>query len=131
MNRTMINSLSVLLWALLLSGCSSQDYQQQPLTPDSPTGREIQQMLDALAETDAEALERYIDRYGATDLNDQQTRGLTAALRSLAGGQPRLSKLDRFGDNVVRAGIEPAEGRPLVWMLLIETDDGLRWAGPN
>jgi hypothetical protein len=40
--------------------------------------------------------------------------------------------LNRFGGEVIRVGIKPTQSDSSpVWARLVETDAGLRWAGPN
>ena len=118
---------------LLTFGCS-QEYAQKRPGPDSPRGREVSRMLAALREAGSDGLDETIRRHGAAGLDDARAGILRATLRQLIEATTvQLQTLDRFGENVYRAGFLVASGQDdrKTHLLLVLSDGELRWAGPN
>jgi hypothetical protein len=121
------------LMAASLAGCGD-DYEHERLGPDSERFRGVSQMLSELRAAGEAGFDGMIDRHGAPNLPPQRRTALAAALRQLIEAeQAELIRMDAFGENVYRATFRlsiDGEERTTA-MLLIETDDGLRWAGMN
>jgi hypothetical protein len=129
------SKLGLAAWVLclgLLGGCSDSEYDRQELPLDGPIAGQIRQMLAELRRAGIQQIDGYIEAHGASDLTDMQRRALAAMLKPLADREVRLIALNRFGGEVIRVGIKPTQSDSSpVWALLVETDAGLRWAGPN
>jgi len=132
MRRITITSVAATM-LLLAQGCS-QKYDRKRPGPDSPRGQEVARMLSALREAGGDGLDETIRRDGAAALDDMRAGALRAALLELVEARSvELETLDRFGENVYRAGFRVASGRDerKTHLLLVVSDGELRWAGPN
>ena len=124
---------SLLAGLLLAPGCSKK-YDHRQLGPDSPRGREVRRMLAALREAGRDGLDQTMRRDGAGGLDRQRAEALRAALAELIDARSvELATVDRFGENVFRAGFRVAAGgrERTVYFLLVAGDGRLRWAGRN
>lgn len=134
MFRTMIRNSAVwVLAAGLLGGCAGE-YERRDLGPDSPQGRQVRKMIDALRQA-GDAFDAEAARQSADGLTESQAAGLKYLLRQIAQAERvELASLDRFGERVYRAALDLAgpQGPRKLHVLLVEVADGqLRWAGAN
>jgi len=122
-----------LLLAFAAGGCA-KEYDRAELGEDSPRGREVRRMIEALRDADPAGRSERIDDQLAADLTDRQRQAARAALERIADADAAaLQRIDTFGDRVYRAAIALTEGpdEATLTMLLVETDGQLRWAGPS
>ena len=119
--------------AICLAGCSGP-YRQKPLGPQSAQFRQVQAMLVELRRAGGDKLDETLARQGPNGLDEGRRAALRAVLDELArADSAELKQLDRFGDHVFRAAIalrRDSTDRTL-YMLLVERDGQLLWAGPN
>jgi len=124
----------VLLSVALLSGCGGS-YEQKPLGLTGPHADQVNAVLQELRDPQAPMpIANFIQQYGADQLTKPQIAALDATLqRIVSAKQVELVSLDRFGRQVYRAGIRCATPpkTDTFYVLLVEIDDQLRWAGPN
>ena len=91
-------------------------------------------MLETLRRDGAANLDRSMSEQGVAGLDEGFASALRATLKELIDADTaRLQDLDRFGENVYRATFLLTSGRQSrqVFILLVEKDGALRWAGRN
>lgn len=129
--ETILTCLTLYL-LLMMTGCSD-DYEHERLGPDAKRFKQAAAMLTELRTAGLDGLEALIARAGA-DLPLERRSALTAALRQLIeADDAELIRMDAFGESVYRATfrLTADEGETTAAMLLVETPEGLRWAGMN
>jgi hypothetical protein len=116
----------------LLAGCSTK-YQHSDLSTDSPEGKKVAAMIEAVRKAKSDGLNSVILSNCAPGLNDREKESLKATLAEIsAASGAELAAIDRFGDNVFRASIRLAGPQEsTIYVLLISKDDQLYWAGRN
>ncbi len=118
---------------VLAAGCS-RDYEQKQLGDDSPQAGQVRDMIASLRQGGLERLDETMRRQAAEGLSRQQQAGLRATLAEIIEAEKvELNRLDRFGKNVCRAALDLSEGpqQSKVFVLLVESQGDLRWAGRN
>lgn len=124
---------SLIVTASLVAGCS-EDYEQKQLGDDSPRAVQVRAMIASLRQAGLEKLDETMRQQSASELDRRQRAGLRATLAEIiAADDVKLNSLDRFGQSVFRATLEVSEGgqQSNVFILLIESEGNLRWAGRN
>ncbi len=125
----------VLLIAVFVAGMGcSKEFKHQGLGMDSPQAAEVKQLLDGLRKGGQSGLDETIRQRGASGMNPQQAQVLRASLMELVtADKVELVRVDEFGDKIIRGTfkLDTAGKESTVAFLLVQEDDGLRWAGRN
>lgn len=126
----------VFLLAALLTGIAcSEPYSQTGLGPNSKAGEQIARMLEEVRSAGVENLDQIIASAGSPGLTGSESSRLHAALDTLAlAKSARLVSVDGYGDRVIRAGFEITDAddkKATIFMLFVDMDQKLYWAGPN
>ena len=130
-------SSSILLLALsacLLPGGCDKQYAQRKLDAQSSQWQEVSTLIDDLREGGQARIDALVSQSSAEGTDEGRAAALRAMLTQIAqADSAALTKLDRFGDQVYRASLtlsSPEHGTTL-YVLLVEKDGRLQWAGPN
>ncbi|MCD4699822.1 MAG: hypothetical protein K8R91_04535 [Phycisphaerae bacterium] len=129
-NKILHGLVAVVIFA---AGCSG-DYKQKQLGDDSPQAVQVRAMIASLRQAGLERLDETMRQQVAEGLNRRQKAGLRAMLTEIILVEKvKLHSLDRFGQSVCRATLELSEGgqQSKVFVLLVENQGNLRWAGRN
>ncbi len=136
---TRISSILLIIAAVLAAallgggaGCSS-GYERHDVGVDSVEGKAVKKMLAELRGGAAQ-VDKFIETHGAAGLTPSQATGLKNMLTQFAAAPKlRLVSIDRFGNNIFRAGITMSDAKtsPIIFVLLVANDGELRWAGAN
>ena len=130
------NSLLYLLGAAaaaVLPGCSEK-YEQKDLGPDSPQGRQVRRMVDALRAGGTGNLDAAMAAQAVSGLDAAQSDAMRATLTELIQADAvQLVDLYLHGEKVYRASFRLTAGDQTrdLFMLLVETGGEIRWAGRN
>jgi hypothetical protein len=115
---------------LLMTGCG-KDYGQQKLGRDSPQGRQVAGMVQALRQAGEKGLDPVLSRQAVEGLSQAELQALRAGLIEIVRAKNvEFERLDKFGPQVYRATfmLEKDGAKQPAAMLLVDKDGLLRWA---